>query len=224
VSGPPDPELPRSGPVESGGRAARRARPVAPLPSDAGDPGPRGMPPGAPGGPGEGPGIEWQVWSWSAGAGPGGRRFPFLGILLVLAAIALLVGQLLPGVGLGSLLLVALGGACAAAWLRGGRTGATVPALVLLAWGGAGVATESGTLEGIGWTPLAVGAAFLLAWALGIRQGRPRRWALPAGGLLVAVGILQLAQLLPDGGALVWPLILLLGGLWLIRGARAGRA
>ena len=158
-----------------------------------------------------------------AGGAPGGRRFPFLGILLVLAAVALLVGQLLPGVGLGSLLLVALGGACAAAWLAGGRPGATVPALVLLAWGLAGVATEGGFLAGIGWTPLAVGTAFLVAWALGGPQRRPRRWALPAGLVLVAVGVLQLGRILPDGWALLWPLILLVAGLWLIRGARMRR-
>ncbi|MFO1539169.1 MAG: hypothetical protein ACKOTZ_01795 [Chloroflexota bacterium] len=228
---PGDPAAPRSGEVETRPGAARRARSVGPdAPADGRDAGraaPRGMTPDPAAGPGPAggppPGIEWQVWSWSAGGAPGGRRFPFLGILLVLAAVALLVGQLLPGVGLGSLLLVALGGACAAAWLAGGRPGATVPALVLLAWGLAGVATESGLLGGIGWTPLAVGTAFLAAWALGGPQRRPRRWALPAGLVLVAVGLLQLARILPDGWALLWPVILLLAGLWLIRGARMRR-
>lgn len=227
---PRDPDAPRSGEVETRPGAARRARSVGPdaAPGARGaDPAAdlRGMAPGGGPGPGGGPppGIEWQVWSWSAGGAPGGRRFPFLGILLVLAAVALLVGQLLPGVGLGSLLLVALGGACAAAWLAGGRPGATVPALVLLAWGLAGVATEGGFLAGIGWTPLAVGTAFLVAWALGGPQRRPRRWALPAGLVLVAVGVLQLGRILPDGWALLWPLILLVAGLWLIRGARMRR-
>lgn len=232
---PRDPAAPRSGEVETRPGAARRARSVGPdapdgrgAPDGGGAPDPargRGVAPGAPSGPGAGPGpdIEWQVWSWSAGGTPGGRRFPFVGILLVLAAFALLVGQLLPGVGLGSLLLVALGAACAAAWLAGGRRGATVPALVLLAWGLAGVATEGGWLTGIGWTPLAVGAAFLAAWALGGPQRRPRPWALPAGLLLVGVGALQLGRILPDGWALLWPLVLLAAGLWLIRGARPRR-
>ena len=180
---------PVSGPVEAGGFRSWSARSVG---SDSGP--------------------EWQAWSWTSGR----RGFSWLGVLLVLVGVALLIGQVFPAVSFTSLLLLGLGIAFGAAWLIGGWNGATLPALALVAWGGARLAVELGYLSGNGWTPLCVGLALIAAWALGPTQKVRRGWALWVGGALAIFGIAGITDALPGGWDLLWPLLLVGLGVLLI--------
>jgi hypothetical protein len=157
-------------------------------------------------------GPEWQAWSWTSGR----RGFSWIGVLLVLLGVALLIQQLVPGVSFTSLLLVAIGIAFGAAWLIGGWTGATLPSLALIAWGGARIAEELDVVTGDGWTPLAVGAALIIAWALGSVQKVRREWALWVGAALIIVGLAQVTDAMPGGWDLVWPVLLVGLGVVLI--------
>ena len=107
---------------------------------------------------------------------------PWFGALLLALGIGLLVEQLVPELSFWSLVILALGGAFAVAWLLGRVVGATVPALVLIGWGLARIGSELGYLTGDGWALLFVGIALLLAWALGRVQHARRDWALVRRG------------------------------------------
>jgi hypothetical protein len=157
-------------------------------------------------------GPEWHTFEWTSSR-PG---WSWLGILLVVLGVALVIMQLLPGVSFTSLLLVGLGVAFLAAWLIGHWKGATIPALVLLAWGGTRIAVELDYLRGDGWTPLAVGVALILAWGIGQVQQVRREWALWVGVALVIFGLAQVSDLLPGAWDLLWPLALVLLGVVLI--------
>jgi hypothetical protein len=195
MSDPSTRQEPVSGPVETGGFRSWSARAV-----------------GGDGGP------EWHTFEWTSTRG----GWSWLGILLVLLGVALVIQQLLPGVSFTSLLLTGLGVAFLAAWLLRGWRGATVPALVLLAWGGSRLVVELGHLAGDGWTPLAVGVALIVAWGLGSIQQVRREWALWLGAAMVVFGLAQVGDLLPGGWDLLWPLALMGLGVVLILRRRPG--
>ncbi|MFN8619150.1 MAG: hypothetical protein U0869_00205 [Chloroflexota bacterium] len=196
MSDPNRPE-PVSGTVESGGFRSWSARSVG------GDSGP-----------------EWHTFEWTSSR-PG---WSWLGILLVVLGVALVIMQLLPGVTFTSLLLTGLGVGFLAAWLMGHWKGATIPALVLLAWGGTRIAAELGYLTGDGWTPLAVGVALILAWGIGQLQQVRREWSLWVGVALVVFGLAQVTDVLSGGWDLLWPLALVALGAILIVRRRPGRS
>lgn len=180
---------PVSGPVETGGFRSWKARSVD---SDSGP--------------------EWQAWTWTSGR----RGFSWIGALLVVLGVVLIIGQLLPGVSFTSLLLVALAVAFAAAWLIGGWTGGTLPTLALGGWGGARLASELGWVSGEGWTPLIVGLALIVAWALGSIQKVRREWALWVGLALAVFGAAGLSDIFPGGWDVLWPMLLIGLGILLI--------
>ena len=131
-----------------------------------------------------------RVYSWSSGWSKTGRPFPWFAVLLLVLGIGLLIELLIPDLSFGSLIILAAGLAFGAAWLFGHVAAATMPALVLTAWGLAGIGTDLGILVGDGWTALLVGLAFLAGWGLG-RLGRVRRdWALILGAILGIIGAL----------------------------------
>lgn len=157
-------------------------------------------------------GPEWQAWTWTSS----GRNISWLGLLLVVLGGAFVLMQLLPGVTFTSLLLAALAVVFGAAWLVGHWTGATLPTLALGAWAGARILSEMGYLVGEGWTPLFVGVALLAAWGLASVQHVRRGWALWVGLALVIFGLAGVSDLLPNGWGLLWPLVLVGLGLFLI--------
>jgi hypothetical protein len=138
-------------------------------------------------------------------------------VLLVLG-IGLLITLLIPDLSFGALLIFALGVAAAAAWLVGGVTLATVPALVLLGWGLAGIGTDLGYLVGDGWGSLFIGAGLLIAWALGRAQHVRREWALVVGIVLGALGLAEVADTLPfeTDLAVIIPLAMIAVGIYLV--------
>ncbi len=190
-----DPRQPATGPVETEpGWRSWGARPV-------------GDPPG------------WAARGWSGG----GRQVPWLGVFLVLIGVALFVQAIQPQISFTSMLLVALGIAFGAAWLVGGFRAAFVPAVVLLAIAAARLVGELGYLTGSGWTPLFLGAAFLLAWVVGRVQRVRRDWALWVGAILLLIGLAQVSDRIPGlpNLGLLWPLVIIaVGGLLLVRARR----
>jgi hypothetical protein len=163
---------------------------------------------------GEPGGAEWQAWTWTSRA----RPVPWFGALLLALGIGLLVEQLVPELSFWSLVILALGGAFAVAWLVGRVVGATVPALVLIGWGLARIGSELGYLSGDGWSLLFVGIALLLAWALGRVQHARRDWALVLGAILGLIGLADASDNLPFSfdAAIIIPIALIAAGFWLI--------
>jgi hypothetical protein len=137
-----------------------------------------------------------RVYSWSSDWSASGRRFPWLAILLLVLGVGLLIELLIPDLSFASLLILAAGLAFGAAWLVGHVRGATMPALVLTAWGLARVGTDLGVLTGEGWTMLLVGIAFLAGWALGRSQGVRRQWALVLGAVFGLIGLADVSDAL----------------------------
>jgi hypothetical protein len=159
-------------------------------------------------------GAQWQSWTWTARS----RPLPWAGAIVLALGIGLLVEQLVPELSFWSLVILALGGVFAAVWLLRRVVGATVPALVLIAWGLAGIGSELGYLPGDGWTALFVGIALLIAWAIGRFQHARRDWALVLGAILGLIGIADASDSLPFSldAAIVIPIALIGAGIWLI--------
>ncbi len=137
-----------------------------------------------------------RVYSWSSGWSASGRPFPWFAILLLVLGVGLLIELIVPELGFGSLLMLAAGLAFGAAWLVGHVRGATMPALVLTAWGLARIGMDLGILVGEGWTTLALGLAFLAGWALGPTQRVRRTWALVLGAVLGIIGLADVSDAL----------------------------
>jgi hypothetical protein len=133
-----------------------------------------------------------RVYSWSSS----GRSFPWFAILLLVLGAGLLIELLIPDLSFGSLIILAAGVAFGAAWLVGHVVGATMPALVLTAWGLAGIGTDLGILTGDGWTTLLIGLAFLAGWGLGRVQHARREWALILGAILGIIGLADVSDTL----------------------------
>jgi hypothetical protein len=137
-----------------------------------------------------------RIYTWSSGWSSSSRRVPWFAILLLVLGVGLLIELLVPDLSFGSLLILAAGLAFVAVWLYGHVIGATMPALVLTAWGLAGIGTDLGTLTGDGWTMLFVGVAFLLGWAIGRTQGARREWSLVLGAVFGLIGLADVSDAL----------------------------
>jgi hypothetical protein len=162
---------------------------------------------------------EWTVWSWAGGRRDGRGGVSWLGVLLVLLGVAFLINQVNREISFTSMFLMALGLAFAAAWIVGGWRSATVPALVLLALGISRLAFDLDLVVGSGWTPLALGIAFLIAWAVSPFQRKRRDWALWVGLILGIYGFAQVSSVLVPGVPdlpWLWPVVLIVIGVLLL--------
>jgi len=179
---------------------ARRAKPVGPPPpGGAQQPPPSGATggssqrteQGAYSGSGTPPGQPYvRVYRWSSQGG----SFPWFAVLLLVLGIGLLIEILIPDLSFGSLLILAAGVAFGVAWLYGGVVGATMPALVLTAWGLASVGRDFELLTGDGWNTLFIGIAFLIGWAIARYQGVRREYALWIGAILGIIGFAETSE------------------------------
>lgn len=170
--------------------------------------------------PPNGPGAPYvRAWTWSSA----GRSFPWFAVLLVLLGVGLLIELLVPELSFGSLVILAVGGAFALAWLVGKMVGATVPALVLIAWASSRMAGELEILTGDGWSTLFVGVALLIGWGLARFQRARRGWALWIGAILTLIGLADVSDALPFSVdiAIVIPLAIMAIGVYLIYRNRA---
>lgn len=155
-----------------------------------------------------------RVYSWRSG----GQSFPWFAVLLLVLGVGLLIEILLPDLTFGSLIILAAGLAFGAAWLVGHVVGATMPALVLTAWGLASVGGDFGILPGEGWNTLFIGIAFLMGWGLARSQGTRREWALLVGAVLAVIGLADVSDALPFdlGIAAVLPLAMIGIGAYMV--------
>jgi len=181
---------------------ARRAKPVGPPPPGSTQQpplqGPTGsgyqQPYGQPGSQGSPPQPSYmRAYSWSSSGG----SFPWFAVLLLVLGAGLLIEILIPDLSFGSLLIFAAGLAFAAAWLLGHVVGATMPALVLTAWGLASIGRDFDVLTGDGWNTLFIGTAFLIGWGLGRYQRVRREYALWIGAILGLIGLADVSDMLP---------------------------
>ncbi len=154
------------------------------------------------------------MYSWSAS----GQSFPWFAVLLLVLGVGLLIEIVIPGLSFGSLLILATGIAFGVAWLYRGIVGATMPALVMTAWGLASIGRDFDILSGDGWNTLFIGAAFLLGWGLGRFQGVRREYALWIGATLAVIGLADVSSALPFdiGLAVVIPLAMIGIGIYMV--------
>lgn len=202
---------------------ARRARPVGPPPPGTSQqPPPAGSSTSSPP-PGQNPydssdpppGQPYmRVYRWDSSRG----SFPWFAILLLVLGIGLLIEILFPDLSFGSLFILAAGLAFGATWLLGRIVGATMPALVLTAWGLASVGRDFDILTGDGWNTLFIGLAFLIGWALARVQGVRREYALWIGAILGLIGLADTSDALPFdvSFAIVIPLVMIGLGVYLV--------
>jgi hypothetical protein len=155
-----------------------------------------------------------RVYRWTSGAG----SFPWFAILLLVLGVGLLIEILFPDLSFGSLIILAAGIAFGAAWLFGHIVGATMPGLVLTAWGLASIGRDFDVLTGDGWNTLFIGAAFLLGWAIARYQGVRREYALWIGAVLGIIGLADTSDALPFDVSLavIIPLVMIGLGLYLV--------
>jgi hypothetical protein len=179
-------------------------------------------------GPGERPsGLppEWTGWSWAQNRE---RSFPWLGLLLVVIGVGLTIEYFVPSIGLGTLVLLGIAAAFFAGYAFGGPNALLVPGLLIGALVVARLIDELNIYTGPGTTALAVAAAFLVIWLLGLRRPtrRPSTWPLWGAAIFGLVGFIELAGNLSGLPALsgLWPVLLIgLGLLIVFNGRRAGR-
>jgi len=155
-----------------------------------------------------------RVYRWDSRAG----SFPWFAVLLLVLGAGLLIEILIPDLSFGSLLILAAGVAFGAAWLWGKVVGATMPALVLTAWGLASVGRDFEVLTGDGWNTLFIGLAFLIGWGLGRVQHVRREYALWIGLILTVIGLADTSDTLPFdvSFAIVVPLVMIGMGVYLV--------
>lgn len=202
---------------------ARRAKPVGPPPP--GSPqqpppsgGPYQQPPAGSAGSGSyqsPPGQPYvRVYRWDSARG----SFPWFAILLLVLGIGLLIEILIPDLSFGSLIILAGGLAFGAAWIFGRIVGATMPALVLTAWGLASVGRDFEILTGDGWNTLFIGIAFLIGWLVARWQRVRREYALWIGVILTLIGLADTSDALPFdlSFAVVIPVVMIGLGIYLV--------
>lgn len=166
---------------------------------------------------------EWTGWTWEGR----GRSFPWLGVLLVLIGVALLIQYAVPAVGVGTLVLLAIGLAFLVGWIVGGSRFSIVPGILFLALGIAELIEDLAFLgppgedvPGLASSALALG--FLLIWLVGYATNRRSSWPLWGAAIFGLIGVAQLSGRLvniPALGAL-WPVLIIVAGIVLLLAAR----
>ena len=200
---------------------ARRARPVGPPPS--GSPPPPRRDPGEDASEGKGEAGATppyvRVYRWSSS----GRSIPWFAILLLVLGVGLLIEVIFPALSFGAIVILAAGLAFGALWLFGHVVGATMPALVLTAWGLASIGRDVELLVGDGWNTLFIGLAFLIGWAIARYQGTRRQYALWIGLVLGVIGLADTSDTLPFdlNFLVVIPLLMIALGVYLVWQSRA---
>lgn len=155
-------------------------------------------------------------WWWS-----GRREFPWLGAFLIAVGAALVVDQAAPDVNTARVIATFVGLVFWAAFLFSGMGWAGVVAAIVGGWGLSGVLQDLGYVAGGGWTPLLIGAGFLVVYlaGLGFRAGR-HGWTLWVGLALVVLGAVEIGvrQIpgIPPLDSLVVPVILIAIGAFLV--------
>jgi hypothetical protein len=169
--------------------------------------------------PDEPSGVTYYEWRW----GPDEARrpgLPWIGIFLVVFGGLLLVQQALPEYrGLGNVVILAAGVASLIAWAIRRGTVALYAGAFLTALAAPGTyEAATGTDLGPGWGTLCFGLAFLFIAAVRAIRGGGWGWQLLWGGVLVALGGVEITQ--PNFAGIALPLIIVAIGVLLLIGSR----
>lgn len=165
-----------------------------------------------------GAGPEWTGWNLARR----GSNFPWLGVLLVLIGIGLLIQYFVPGVGAGTLVLLAIALAFLAAWAFGGSSAAMAPGLLILAVAVARLVDDLNVYRGPGTTALCLAGAFGLIWLIGYTRGGRGTWSLWGLAIFGLIGLVQVSGRIvgmPELGAL-WPILIIAFGVLLLVSSR----
>jgi hypothetical protein len=165
--------------------------------------------------------VSYYEWRW----GPDEARrpgLPWIGIFLVVFGGLLLVQQALPEYrGLGNVVILAAGIASLVAWAIRRGTVALYAGAFLTALAAPGTyEAATGTDLGPGWGTLCFGLAFLFIAAVRAVRGGGWGWQLLWGGVLAALGAVEIAQ--PGIAGIALPLIIVAIGILLLAGSRRG--
>ncbi|MGH2466260.1 MAG: hypothetical protein ACRDGL_00785, partial [Candidatus Limnocylindrales bacterium] len=190
--------------------------------------GPSGSGPSAFGPPASGPSASGPPAWTAAGWGPGRRRgVSWAGVLLVLFGGALLLQHLGSPIGADGLVLAAIALGFGYAWLGAGEPWAAIPAAVFAALAASSIGQDLRLVTGSGWTPVFLGLAFLAIWAFGRTGPFRHTWAIWPAAIFLLIAAVEASDRLPGfpGAGVLWPLLFISGGLWLILRAlqRPGR-
>ena len=155
--------------------------------------------------------------------GPDEQRrpgLPWIGIFLVVFGGLLLVQQALPEYrGLGNIVILAAGLASLVAWAIRRGTLALYAGAFLTALAAPGTyEAATGQDLGPGWGTLCFGLAFLFIAAVRALRGGGWGWQLMWGGILVALGGVEITQ--PNVAGIALPLIIVAIGVLLLVGSR----
>jgi hypothetical protein len=163
-------------------------------------------------------GPEWLAWSWSSR----GRRFPWLGVLLVLIGVGLLIQYWFPAVSVGTIVLLAIGLAFIAGWLVGGSWFSKIPGMLISALAAAGLIREVDIYTGPGLTALALAVGFVVIWLLGYFTARRYGWALWGAAIFGLIGLVQVSGQVTGitESGLFWPIVIIVIGLLLVLSTR----
>ncbi len=162
--------------------------------------------------PGPGTTVRAYRWEWSDVGGPrGGGRLPWFGIFLVVFGVLLLAQLWFPALATaGSLLFLAIGIAFLVSWAVNRGVASLYLGAIICALAAPGLLDAAGIIEGPGVGTLCLGVAFLVIGAIRWVTGSGVGWQAALGGLLAAIGATMIA--FPGFSAIVWPLVLLIGG------------
>lgn len=160
----------------------------------------------------------WQ-WGPDEGRRPG---LPWIGIFLVVFGALLLLERLVPAFRFaGSAFLLAVGLVFLIRWAIERGSGALYAGAIITALALPGALEGLGVVAGPGLGTLCLGLAFLFIAAVRWASHGGVGWQAWFGAMLTVYGLTRLA--IPDVGQIVVPLLLVvLGGLLVLRGAGAG--
>lgn len=162
----------------------------------------------------EGDVIRVDSWEWEASVG-GRRGLPWLGIFLLVFGGLLLLEQFLPALETaGSLVFLAVGVAFLVSWAVNRGMGSLYLGSIITALALPDLIEATGVAGGPGLGTFCLGLGFLFIAAVRATTRGGWGWQAWLGLVLVAIGGSQLA--IPGLSGLVWPLILVAIGAFLV--------
>jgi hypothetical protein len=163
--------------------------------------------------------VRIDKWGFSAEWEERKRGVPVLGLFLVVLGVVLALGDLVPGVHIGtSAFFLAIGIIFIFVWARDHNHAALYAGILLTALNLASVLADAGAIRGPGWGTLFLGLGLIWVAAIRAARGGGRGWQLVVGGALLIWGGGEIAAyyLTLRTDNLGWPILLVLLGVFII--------
>jgi hypothetical protein len=152
--------------------------------------------------------VRINSWGFETDTAGGRRSVPLFGIFLIVFGMLLAAGQVFLALGIILLLI----------WLRDRSNLALYIGVFVTALALSDLLNGAGVVHGNGWGTLFLGVGVLLIALVRIRSGKSWAWAAILGALLCLSGGSGVATsyLNVDVDRLVWPVVLVLLGAWIL--------